>query len=80
MIGRGEPMAQLQTEKADLKIGARVRLSPVGSRRCPRLRYKIGTLVRLSGRYSSVAVLFDGNKSSTALHPNYIELLGESGG
>ncbi len=35
---------------------------------------KIGVIVRgASRRYTSIAVLFDGNKAATLLHKNYLQ-------
>jgi hypothetical protein len=57
-----------------LVVGTRVKLSLLGATRCPRLVRKIGTVVRTrAGRYSSIDVHFDGNKTRTPLHKDYVE-------
>jgi hypothetical protein len=57
-------------------IGARFKMSPLGSARCPFLAGKEGIIIGGSSRYAkSVLVRFDGNKSSTTLHRDYIELV-----
>jgi hypothetical protein len=56
-----------------LPIGARIKMSELGAVRCPRLADKIGTVIGASSRYyGSITVRFDGNKTATALHRDYI--------
>lgn len=62
-----------ERENRVLAIGTRVKMSLLGAARCRRLVNKIGTIVFCSTRYSSVGVLFDGNKSLTSLHRDYVE-------
>jgi hypothetical protein len=61
--------------KPDITIGSRVRMSPLGAERCPSLAGKIGTVVGGSVYNNSFSVRFDGNKSSTTLHQNYLEVI-----
>lgn len=53
-------------------IGTRFRMSELGAVRCPRLAEKVGTVVGTSRYNTGLTVLFDGNKSSTCLHRDYI--------
>lgn len=63
-------------ESKVLPVGTRVKMSALGVERSPRLVDKIGTVVRArGGRYRSLGVRFDGNKSITSLHPGYVEPL-----
>lgn len=65
-----------ERESKVLSVGARVKMSALGVERSPRLVDKIGTVVRArGGRYNSLSVHFDGNKSITSLHPDYVEPL-----
>ena len=59
----------------ELTIGARFKMSELGAIRCPRLAGKTGTVVGNSSRYLSISVRFDGNRTSTSLHRDYIEPL-----
>lgn len=61
--------------KPDIEIGARFRMSTLGAVRCRRLAEKTGTVIGGSIYRSSVSVLFDGNKSPSTLHRDYIELI-----
>jgi hypothetical protein len=58
---------------AQLEIGQRIKMSPIGAARSPRLAFKRGVVVGLSHYNSSITVRFDGNKSSTCLHRDYLE-------
>jgi hypothetical protein len=57
----------------ELQPGDRVRLNELGASRSPKIRVRTGTLVTLSSRSTSVAVLFDGNKRPTPIHRSYLE-------
>jgi hypothetical protein len=61
--------------KRKFSIGDRVRLSSLGTARCPRLAGKIGTVVGRSIYVNSVAVLLDGTKSRKTVHNAYLELI-----
>jgi hypothetical protein len=61
--------------KPALSIGVRVRMSALGALRCSRLAEKTGTIVGGSVYVNSVSVLFDGNKSPTTIHREYVEAL-----
>jgi hypothetical protein len=56
-------------------IGNRFKMSRLGSARSPILAGKEGILIGEGRYYRSVRVLFDGNKSPTTLHWDYIELI-----
>jgi hypothetical protein len=59
--------------KTELKIGQRVKMSAIGAARSPRLALKTGVVVGFAQYNGSVTVRFDGNKSSTCLHRDYLE-------
>jgi hypothetical protein len=61
--------------KPALSIGVRVRMSALGALRCARLAKKTGTIVGGSVYVNSVSVLFDGNRSPTTIHREYVEAL-----
>jgi hypothetical protein len=61
--------------KPDITIGSRVRMSRLGAERCPSLADKVGTVVGGSIYNNSFSVRFDGNKTSTTLHHNYLEVI-----
>jgi hypothetical protein len=61
--------------KSDFSIGDRVQISALGASRCPRLADKTGTIVGRSIYVNSVGVLFDGNKSSSTVHCDYLEAI-----
>ena len=60
--------------KSDLPIGVRVRMSALGASRCVGLAGKTGTIVGGSVYVNSVSVLYDGNRSSTTIHREYVEV------
>lgn len=60
-------------ENADeMPIGTRVTMSELGSVRCPRLAGKIGTVVGRGIYRNSITVLFDGNRTTSSLHRDYL--------
>jgi hypothetical protein len=60
-------------DKAEITKGDRVKLSPLGAARCPGLADKEGVVVG-GGRYPNTArVIFDGFKTPTSLHRDYVE-------
>jgi hypothetical protein len=60
-------------EKVEITVGARVKMSPLGAARCPRLAGKEGVVVG-GGRYPSTArIIFDGFKVPMSLHRDYVE-------
>ena len=61
--------------KSDLTVGVRVRISALGALRCARLANKTGTIVGGSVYANSVSVLFDGNRSRTTIHREYVEMM-----
>jgi hypothetical protein len=61
--------------KSDLPIGVRVRMSALGASHCARLAGRTGTIVGGSVYVNSVSVLFDGNRSSTTIHREYVEAM-----
>ena len=56
----------------EIPIGIRFRMSELGGIRCPRLAQKVGTVVGRGIYKNSITVLFDGNKSTSSLHRDYI--------
>lgn len=56
-------------------IGNRFRMSHLGSAHSPILAGKEGIIIGEGRYYRSVRVQFDGNKSRTTLHRDYIELI-----
>jgi len=61
--------------KSDFSIGDRVQISALGASRCPRLAGKTGTIVGRSIYVNSVGILFDGNKSPSTIHRDYLEAI-----
>jgi len=61
--------------RQNLLIGDRVRISALGASRCPRLANKTGTIVGGSIYTSSISVRLDGNKSSSAFHRDYVDVM-----
>jgi hypothetical protein len=59
----------------DLAVGTRVRLSALGALRCARLAGRLGTVIGGSIYARSVSVLFDGNKSRSTIHQDYLEAI-----
>jgi hypothetical protein len=57
----------------DFSIGDRVRISAVGATRSPRLADRKGTIVGRGIYTNSFVVLFDGNKSTSTFHGDYLE-------
>jgi hypothetical protein len=64
---------QIASDATEFGIGERIKMSPLGAARCPRLAHKIGTAIGFTYYKRSVAVIFDGNKTSTSIHIDYIE-------
>jgi hypothetical protein len=60
----------------DLKIGDRVRLTPLGEQRNGGIRTRTG-VIKGRTRGNGYYVLMDGNKTASTLHRSYIEV--ESG-
>ena len=58
--------------KSDM-IGVRVKMSPLGTARSPSLAGKEGVVIGGSRYSSSFRVQFDGYKSPTLLHRDYLE-------
>jgi hypothetical protein len=61
--------------KPNFSIGDRVRISALGASRCPRLANKAGTIIGGSIYTNSISIRFDGNRSSSTLHRDYIEAI-----
>ena len=55
------------------RIGDRVKMSALGTERCPRLAFKSGTIVGFSRYNGGVTVRFDGNRSKTLIHRTYLQ-------
>jgi hypothetical protein len=49
-------------------------MSALGTERSPLLASKVGTIKSIRRNSRAVFVLFDGNKTPTAIHRGYIEL------
>jgi hypothetical protein len=60
-------------DKAEIAIGARVKMSPLGAVRCPRLADREGVVVGTGQYQSTVRIIFDGFKAPTSLHRDYVE-------
>jgi hypothetical protein len=60
------------SQTSRIAIGTRFKMSALGAVRCPRLAEKVGTIVGMSRYNTGVTVLFDGNKTATCLHKDYI--------
>lgn len=71
MSGTGPP------DSSKLPGRIRVRLSPLGAKRCPNLAGREGVVIGTGHYRSTFRVLFDGFKSPTSLHGTYIELMTE---
>jgi hypothetical protein len=61
--------------KPDIPVGTRFKMSPLGATRSPGLATKQGTIIGRGRSATSVRVRFDGYKTPTSLHRDYIELL-----
>jgi ribosomal protein L21E len=61
--------------KSDFTIGDRIQISALGASRCPRLAGKTGAIVGRSIYANSVGVRFDGNKSASTFHRDYVEMI-----
>jgi hypothetical protein len=61
--------------KPVFSIGDRVRMTALGASRCTRLTGKMGTVIGRSIYANSVSVRFDGNKSSSTFHRDYLEVI-----
>ena len=61
--------------KPELSIGDRVQISTLGATRCPRLAGKAGVVVGRSIYTNSVSVRFDGNRTSSTFHRDYLQVV-----
>jgi ribosomal protein L21E len=61
--------------KSDFSIGDRIQISALGASRYPRLAGKTGMIVGRSIYANSVSVRFDGNKSASPFHRDYVEVI-----
>jgi hypothetical protein len=57
----------------EMKIGARVRLSPLGLKRSPRVAGSHSGVVVSAMSRTSFRILFDGRKRALTVHASYIE-------
>lgn len=64
--------------KPDFTIGDRVRMTALGASGCMRLADRMGTIVGRSIYANSFSVRFDGNKSFSTLHRDYLEVIDEA--
>jgi hypothetical protein len=60
---------------ADFSIGDRVGISELGAARSPRLAERTGTIVGRGIYTNSFVVLFDGNKTTSTFHGDYLEAI-----
>ena len=60
-------------ENGEITKGIRVKLSPLGAARWPRLADKERVIVGAGQYQSTVRIIFDGLKSPTSLHRDYVE-------
>ncbi|MET3907082.1 hypothetical protein ABID59_001413 [Bradyrhizobium sp. S3.3.6] len=58
--------------RTEIAVGARFKLSDLGTIRCPELAGKAGIVVATSSRTTGITILFDGAKRPTVLHRDYI--------
>jgi hypothetical protein len=57
------------------RVGDRIRLSELGRSRAPKAKVQTGVIVKLPGPSAGgIQVMFDGNRTTTRIHPSYIEL------
>ena len=57
----------------DFSIGDRVQISKLGASSCPRLAGRAGVIVGRSIYTHSVSVQFDGNKTKSTFHQDYLQ-------
>jgi hypothetical protein len=62
-------------KRVALQVGDRVKMSALGSKRSPVLAKKIGTITGVRRDSRTIFVRFDGNRTPTTLHRDYIEPL-----
>jgi hypothetical protein len=67
------PQQTENTAEKTFRLGQRIKMSPLGAARCPRLAQKTGKISGFANYRNSVVILFDGNTTSTSIHMNYIE-------
>lgn len=56
-----------------LTVGTRIRLTPLGVERCPRLKAHDGVVVGVGRNAQSFRVLISGRTDAITLHASYIE-------
>jgi hypothetical protein len=62
-------------DTVEIKIGDRVKMSPLGAARCPSLADREGVVVGGGQYQGTVRIIFDGFKAPTSLHRDYVEPL-----
>ena len=62
-------------KRVALQVGDRVKMSALGSERSPLLAKKVGTVSGVRRDSRTIFVRFDGNRTPTTLHRDYIEPL-----
>jgi ribosomal protein L21E len=67
-------------ERVSFKVGDRVKMSALGSDRSPQLSGKVGTVIGVRRNSSSVFIRFDGNKTPTTIHRDYVDRIDPSCG
>jgi hypothetical protein len=60
-------------DEDDLEPGTRVRLTPLGVQRCPKLKAYTGVIIAVGKQSKSYRVLIDGRQMPLTLHASYVE-------
>ena len=60
-------------DDGELKPGMRIRLSPLGKARSPRIKVHTGVILRITPGSEGVRIILDGSKQPITLHESYIE-------
>jgi hypothetical protein len=59
-------------EEPEFRVGDRVRLSPIGLERSPRMKSSGGVVIGITGTGNAYRVLFDDKKLAVLIHKTYI--------
>jgi hypothetical protein len=68
---KAQPMPRFK--QIELHVGDRIKMSALGSERSPLLARKFGTITGVRRDSRTIFVRFDGNRTTTTLHRDYIE-------
>ena len=66
-------MKPASSDRRKLQVGDRIKMSGLGSERSPVLAIKVGTVTGIRSDSRTIFVRFDGNRTTTTLHRDYIE-------